>query len=303
MRTDVTVSPKVNNNTEGHMPMLARQRYVQQCLPIVLVCASVFGSAGLSSAQDTSDQKTPQVVHPADKNAPSVPAAAVTVQPTNRDDAIRQRIEKILEATGEYTDVQVTVKQGVGFLRGHARTDRLKQWAGDTAGKVQDVVAVFNGLEALPPSPWDFSSTIVGLEDLWRGFLGALPFILFGMLTLGLAWIASMLATRLLQRFMRKGVTSPLLRDVLARSGGFLLFLVGIYIILQIAGLARLALTVVGGTGLVGLAIGIAFRDFTENILSSIFLSVQRPFRTGDLIEVSGTLGYVERLSSGTRYC
>jgi small conductance mechanosensitive channel len=57
-------------------------------------------------------------------------------------------------------------------------------------------------------------------------------------------------------------------------------FLLGLYIVFQIAGLTRIALTVIGGTGLLGLILGIAFRDITENFLSSIFLSMQNPFHT-----------------------
>jgi small-conductance mechanosensitive channel len=90
------------------------------------------------------------------------------------------------------------------------------------------------------------------------------------------------------------------LRNVIARGIGVLVFLVGVYIILRVSGLTQLALTVVGGTGLVGLALGIAFRDITENFLASIFLSMQQPFETGDLIEVTGVTGYVQQLNVRT---
>ncbi len=79
-----------------------------------------------------------------------------------------------------------------------------------------------------------------------------------------------------------------------------LVFLLGTYIVLRVSGLTQLALTVVGGTGLIGLAVGIAFRDITENFLASIFLSMQRPFETGDLVEVSGVTGYVQQLNMRT---
>ena len=79
-----------------------------------------------------------------------------------------------------------------------------------------------------------------------------------------------------------------------------LVFLFGIYIVLRVSGLTQLALTVVGGTGLIGLAVGIAFRDITENFLASIFLSMQRPFETGDLVEVAGVTGYVQQLNVRT---
>jgi small-conductance mechanosensitive channel len=79
-----------------------------------------------------------------------------------------------------------------------------------------------------------------------------------------------------------------------------LVMLVGLYLVLRIAGLTQLALTVVGGTGLIGLVLGIAFRDITENFLASLFLSLQQPFREGDLIEVANVTGYVQRLTSRT---
>src|SRR5690606_22705702 len=71
-------------------------------------------------------------------------------------------------------------------------------------------------------------------------------------------------------------------------------------IILRVFGLTQLAMTVVGGTGLIGLALGIAFRDITENFLASIFLSMHRPFETGDLVEITGETGYVQQLNVRT---
>jgi small-conductance mechanosensitive channel len=84
---------------------------------------------------------------------------------------------------------------------------------------------------------------------------------------------------------------------VIASGIGVLVFLIGTYIVLRVSGLTQLALTVVGGTGLIGLAVGIAFRDITENFLASIFLSLQPPFRTGDLLSIGDQVGYVERLT------
>jgi small-conductance mechanosensitive channel len=81
---------------------------------------------------------------------------------------------------------------------------------------------------------------------------------------------------------------------------GVLIFLLGLYLVLRIAGLTRLALTLLGGTGLLGLVIGIAFSDITENVLASILLSVQRPFRVGDLVDIAGVVGYVQQLNVRT---
>ncbi len=73
--------------------------------------------------------------------------------------------------------------------------------------------------------------------------------------------------------------------------------ILGAYVVLYVSGLTRLALTVLGGTGLVGLILGIGFRDITENFLASVFLSIQTPFQTGDLVEINGVQGIVQRMT------
>jgi small conductance mechanosensitive channel len=224
----------------------------------------------------------------------------VDVNPVAHDEEIRQRLQNVLEATGWFTDPQVEVREGVVLLRGRTETEELKKWAGDLARNTQDVVAVANRMEVLEPSVWDFSPAWSGLLALWRDIIRSLPFVLFGLLILALSAGAGVLATRLTRTLLRRKVQANLLRNAMARGAGVLIFLVGVYIILRVSGLTQLALTVVGGTGLVGLAVGIAFRDITENFLASIFLSMQRPFETGDLVEITGVTGYVQQLNVRT---
>ncbi len=78
------------------------------------------------------------------------------------------------------------------------------------------------------------------------------------------------------------------------------MILIGIYLVLQIAGLTRLAITVLGGTGLVGIVLGLAFRDIAENSLASILLSIRNPFRAGDWIQVGEHQGLVQNLNIRT---
>ena len=67
--------------------------------------------------------------------------------------------------------------------------------------------------------------------------------------------------------------------------------------------LSKMALTIISGTGLIGIILGIAFRDLAENFLASILLSLQNPFHTHDLIDLVNPTtgftitGYVERLT------
>ena len=100
------------------------------------------------------------------------------------------------------------------------------------------------------------------------------------------------------RRIFKPENDSKLLRQVVATVIGVIVFLIGLHIALRISGLTRLATTLLGGTGLIGLAIEFAFRDIAENFLSSILLSLNHPFRVGDLIEVDGTTGFVRRVTT-----
>jgi small-conductance mechanosensitive channel len=141
---------------------------------------------------------------------------------------------------------------------------------------------------------------VEGLHALWRDLLYSLPFLACGLLIVLLAWGVARLAMRGLRRLLQPRLAVALLREVIVRAVGMLIVVLGLYLVLKIAGLSRLALTMLGGTGLLGLVIGIAFRDITENVLASILLSVQRPFQNGDLVDIAGVLGYVQQLNVRT---
>jgi small conductance mechanosensitive channel len=252
-------------------------------------------------AQDAVDKagEAQKLTTPA-KQEISLAPAKVDVKPVAHDEEIRKRLQRVLDATDWFIDPQVRVEEGVVFLNGKVESDELKKWAGDLAHNTQDVVAVANRLQVTEQSVWDFRQAWSGMMVLWRDFIRALPFIVFGLLILALSVGCALLTTRGVQALLRPRIRTKLLRNVIARAAGGLVVICGIYLILRVSGLTQLALTLVGGTGLIGLIVGIAFRDITENFLASIFLSMQPPFETGDLVEIAGATGYVQQLNIRT---
>lgn len=255
-------------------------------------------------AQETQDSAAPasQMHKSASGGSEELSAAPSTVDvtPVARDEEIGRRLHSVLDATGWFTAARVRVDAGVVFLSGQTETEELRKWAGDLARNTQDVVAVANRIEVPQPHSWDMRPAWAGLLALWRDFVRSLPLLVFGMIILALSVGAGMMATRAVAAILAPRIEARLLRSVFARGAGVLVVLAGTYVVLRIAGLTQLALTVVGGTGLVGLALGIAFRDITENFLASVFLSMQRPFETGDLVEIAGVTGYVQQLNVRT---
>lgn len=263
------------------------------------ICAMFLCCAAFAFAQQLAGSDGKPVPAKLPDSKPDYPGK-VEVQAAVNDDEIRQRIADILKTTGWFGAPKVTVQDGIVFLKGTTENDESKQWAGDLAKNTEGVVAVVNQIEVTPTTVWDFDPTFQVLNDLARRLLRSLPLLVVAVVVIGISWILARLTVNVLRRGLLGRSLSRLLREVLARAGGVLVMLAGLYLVLRIAGLTQLALTVVGGTGLIGLVLGIAFRDITENFLASLFLSFQQPFREGDLVEVANVTGYVQRLTSRT---
>ena len=71
----------------------------------------------------------------------------------------------------------------------------------------------------------------------------------------------------------------------------------GIFIALDFIGLRGTVTSLLAGAGIVGLAIGFAFQDITENLIAGIAMGVRKPFQIGDVIEAEGVFGNVEAIN------
>ncbi len=262
----------------------------------------LFNSVGitLNAQESTEEFQQPPSISATSQAELSPAPAKVDVKPIAHDEEIGQRLQRVLDATGWFDEPEVRVEEGVVFLSGRTDSDELKKWAGDLARNTQDVVAVANRIDVPEPSVWNFGPAWSGMLVLWQDLIRSLPFAAFGLIILSLSVVAGLLTRRFAASMLKTRIEARLLRSVIAYAIGAIVILTGLYIVLRVSGLTQLALTVVGGTGLIGLAVGIAFRDITENFLASVFLSMQRPFETGDLVKISEVTGFIQQLNVRT---
>ena len=222
----------------------------------------------------------------------------ITVVPAAPDAEIAARLTDILRATGWFETPDVAVTDGVVFLDGVADTQERRAWAGDLAGSTQGVVAVVNRITTRADVASTFDRALAESADLAGQALQTWPLVLLAIVVIALSWLASLLVASLARRLLADRIASPLLLGVVARTIAIPVFVLGIYLVLRVAGLTQLALTLLGGTGLIGIIIGFAFRDIAENFLASLLLSMRNPFAGGDLIEVAGHTGIVQNLNT-----
>ncbi|MCV3272763.1 mechanosensitive ion channel domain-containing protein [Roseobacter sinensis] len=264
---------------------------VRRRLAWLVVCGAVLAAgAAFDAAAQTREAPT--------QAEPISTEQQVDIEPVAADDRIADRIARILRATGWYRDVAVEVDEGVAFLDGVSETEAQRTWAQNLAAKTTGVVAVVNRIQVDNTVEWSFDPALAELNRLVQDTVAALPLFILAVLVLPLAWYAAKLVARLVRWLLGARVPSPFLRSVISRIVAFPVFLVGLYIVLQVAGLTQLALSLVGGAGVVGIVIGFAFRDIVENFLASLILSVRRPFQRGDFIEVAGLSGTVKSMTT-----
>lgn len=214
------------------------------------------------------------------------------------DQEISNRIGGILRATGWFQKIQVKTQEGVVFLSGLTNDDEAKKWAEQLACRTEGVTVVVNKISLTKPSIWDFHEGVANLRTLWLNIARAIPSILFSLIILLIALFVSWAVVIVARKILFKWLQSELLSNVFSRGIGILVFLIGIYIVFEVAGLTAVAFTIVGGTGLLGIILGIAFKDITENLLASICLSFQQPFRDNDIVDIEGTIGIVQKLTA-----
>ncbi len=123
-------------------------------------------------------------------------------------------------------------------------------------------------------------------------FLGACAWLIFGY------WISSMMA-----RLTYAGLLRKLGADkarAFSKGVKFLAILPFVLTIIHGTGLNITAL--LGAAGVAGVAIGFASQTGLSNLISGLFLVVERPFKIGDLIEVDGSRGIVHSIEMLSTY-
>src|SRR5690606_11234881 len=202
------------------------------------------------------------------------------------DDAIAKRLANILSSSSRFQDIDVSVEDGIVFIKGKTHEPNHKQWAEALAARTEGVIAVINNIEITLEDAWSFQPAVDETLRLYDGFIRTIPKMTIAVILLLLTWFISKFSIRTSRRILDHKLNNPFVLRMVTRLIALPIFIIGLYLVLQITGLTKLALTLLGGTGLMGVIIGLAFKDIAENFLASMLISVQRPFKIGDYIKV-----------------
>ena len=133
------------------------------------------------------------------------------------------------------------------------------------------------------------------IDKIMDSFWERVPYICIALVVFIIFW----LLTKLFKLFIRKTLenrtyTRQNLVLVLNRVGSTFIIFFGFLIALVIAIPGFTPSQLIGALGIGSVAIGFAFKDIFQNLLSGILILLSEPFRIGDDIVVNGMEGNVE---------
>lgn len=131
------------------------------------------------------------------------------------------------------------------------------------------------------------------LQGWGESFIKMLPNILIAFIVIFVFWTISRFIRRSTQKAFTKSHFNQSLADLLATMTSLLVLSLGLILALGILDLQKTVFSLLAGVGVIGLALGFAFRDLAANFISGIMLAIRTPMQIDDVVEINDFMGTV----------
>ena len=132
-----------------------------------------------------------------------------------------------------------------------------------------------------------YQSIIDSANGIFIGFVERIPYFVASIIVVLIFWFLSIVFKKIVYKLLGSRSRHQNLVKVFQRVGGALIIFIGFMIAMVIAVPGFTPAKLIGALGIGSVAIGFAFKDIFQNLLSGILLVISEPFRIGDQI-VSG---------------
>jgi len=144
----------------------------------------------------------------------------------------------------------------------------------------------------------NFWTLINGKVDSWlETGIKILPNIVVALVVVLAFAIFARLTSRIVSKILHGAFESRQIADLLSAMSKVIVFVAGVFIALEFLGLTGTVTSLLAGAGILGLAIGFAFQDMTENLIAGIAMGIRKPFQIGDVLEAEGVFGTVKSIN------
>ena len=262
---------------------------------LAILAGSFFMLSALIAPPAQAQIELPSIETPAEPVDPQPIIEAQTISPTDAE--IKERIEGIFAEIDALKGVLVKVDAGVVALTGDVPALVDADRAESIAARVAGVVTVENSLERNLDVADNLQPVTDKLKTNFQKFLNSLPLIGIALAIFILFWVLGRLFSGM-TGLWRRIAPNMFMAELMATSIRVIFVIVGLIIALDVLQATALMGAILGGAGVLGLAIGFAIRDTVDNYISSIMLSIRQPFRANDHVVIGDREGHVIRLTS-----
>lgn len=266
--------------------------------------ASVAAALGVDSGAEVveseamADGESTTAAATSDVSSEDTSNSEIETTPTpQKDNDIRARISGIFSEIEGLQAVSITVSQGVVTLSGETPNEKKAQQAINLSNRLTDVVAVDDQINRTLDVQDNVTTVYEGLRSQAENLLKAIPLILVGIVVFAIVtWFGSWLSNR--KKFWQRLTPNPFVAELLSQTVKVIFIIFGLILALSLIGAETLLGTLLGGAGVIGIAVGFAVKDTIENYIASLMLSIRQPFRARDQIVINDKEGIVVRLTS-----
>jgi small-conductance mechanosensitive channel len=124
-----------------------------------------------------------------------------------------------------------------------------------------------------------------------------LPNFVVAVIILIIFYFIGKLIRKLVARILHSITDNHTVVDLVETISGVLIIIVGIFLALAVVNLNGIVTTLLAGAGIIGLALGFAFRDVTANFIAGIIISIRQPIKKGNIIKCEGHYGTVQKIN------
>ena len=212
------------------------------------------------------------------------------------DEVLEERLRGIFSELEETRPFSVEVGHGIVHLRGQTESARAREEAERLARRLEGVVWVDNGIRLDERIGVRLAPVSRKLRGLVRSGWELVPALLAALLVFLVFWGMGRLVRGWRRPFEWLGLSELSSRFVrLALQA--VCVLGGLLLALDVLDVMAVAGVVVGGLGLLGLVLGLAFRDVVSNYLPGVLLGLHPPFEVGNLVRIGPHEGRIARVN------
>jgi len=128
----------------------------------------------------------------------------------------------------------------------------------------------------------------------FEALIKILPNIILAAIVLAIGLYIGNYIRKFSHKLFSKISTNITLNSLFSSIAYYIFIGIVIFTVLSILNLDKAVTSILAGAGILGLALAFAFQDIATNFMSGIFISIRKPLKVGDIVQIKDYMGEVK---------